>query len=232
MLGPASTVFCSTFTIAMSQYAMALALTDPARRTERVRGAARRWAETMCKACGVEVRTSFDEPIDFSRPLLLMANHQSLFDIPVLYVALPEPYGMLAKEGLFRIPFFGKAMTALGCVPIDRSRRVDGYAAIGKAAMQVRAGSSLVVFPEGKRSFDGKLLPLKKGPFHLARMAQVPIVPVGIRGTHGALPRGSAFVKEAIVEVRFGAPFTVGPSAEDREEARQRLRDELLRLSG
>lgn len=232
MLGPVSTVFCSTYTIAMSQYAMALALSSPTRRAERVRSVARQWAETMCRACGIEIRASFDEGIDFGAPLLLMANHQSFFDIPVLYTVLPEPYGMLAKKELFHIPFFGKAMTALGCVPVDRSRPGDGHAAIREAAMQVREGSSLVVFPEGRRSFDGKLLPLKKGPFHLAQMAEVPIVPVGIRGTHEALPRGSAFVKPAKVEVRFGAPLFVGASKEGREEARHRVSDELLRLSG
>lgn len=161
-----------------------------------------------------------------------MANHQSLFDIPVLYAALPVPYGMLAKKNLFSVPFFGLAMRALGCVPIDRSRRQDGYVAIAKAAMLVRGGNSIVVFPEGSRSFDGKLQSLKKGPFHLAQMAEVPILPVGIRGTHAVLPRGAAFVKPGPVSVEIGAPVVVAKGAEGREEARRQIHDELLRLSG
>src|SRR5690606_8957248 len=132
--------------------------------------------------CGVEVRVTGMNEALFTEPSVILANHQSLFDIPVLYVALPEAYGMLAKKELFAVPFFGRAMHMLGCVPIDRARRADGIAAIGEAAKLVRGGNTIVVFPEGSRSRDGKLRPLKKGPFHLAQMAGVPLLPVGIRG--------------------------------------------------
>lgn len=232
MLGPLSTAFCAGFTLAMSQYAIGSAFWDRSRSRERVREVARTWAETMCSACGVEVRASGRDDRIFDEPLVVVANHQSLFDIPVLFCALPEPYGMLAKKGLFDIPFFGRAMHALGCVPIDRSRKEDGYTAIAKAAELVRGGSTIVVFPEGRRSWDGKLLPLKKGPFHLAQMARVPVLPVGIRGTRHVLPRGAAFVKPGIVEVEFGTPIRIGEGSEGREEARRNVYEELSRLSG
>lgn len=232
MLGPLSTAFCTGFTLAMSQYAIASALADPSRSTLRVRRVARLWAETMCERCGVEVRTSGGERVDFGRPLVVMANHQSLFDIPVLFAALPDAYGMLAKKELFHVPFFGRAMRALGCVPIDRSRRQDGYAAIADAAELLRRGSTIVVFPEGTRSRDGTIHTLKKGPFHLAQMANVPIVPVGIRGTREVLPRGSAFVRPGVVRVEIGAPIFVGEGSEGRERARHQIGDELSRLAG
>lgn len=197
-----------------------------------MRGAARYWAETMCRTCGVSVHVTGTERADFSRPLVILANHQSLFDIPVLYRALPEAYGMLAKKSLFRIPFFGASMEALGCVPIDRSRRKAGFSAIAEAARIVREGSTIVIFPEGKRSRAGELLPLKKGPFYLAQMAKVPILPVGIQGTHEVLPRGSLRITPGVVRVAIGEPFTVGPSAEDREEARHRAFGAIAKLSG
>lgn len=232
MLGPVSTVFCASFTLAMSQRAIVAALADRKHARMRVRDVAKRWARTMCRACGVEVRVVERSEEIFREPLVIVANHQSFFDIPVLYVAFPEAYGMLAKKELFAVPFFGRAMRSLGCVPIDRSRRTDGFAAIAEAAELVRGGNTIVVFPEGSRSRDGKLRRLKKGPFHLAQMADVPILPVGIRGTEKVLPRGSAFVKPGVVHVEIGRPIRVGEGAEGREEARRRVRDELLRLKG
>jgi len=186
----------------------------------------------MCRACGVEVRLiRMDERV-FAEPLVILANHQSLFDIPVLHSVLPDAYGMLAKKELFAVPFFGRAMRGIGCVPIDRTRRADGHAAIAEAAELVRGGNTIVVFPEGSRSRDGKLRPLKKGPFHLAQMAGVPILPVGIRGTEKVLPRGAAYVKPGVVYVEIGRPIRVGEGAQGRERARQEVFDELLRLKG
>src|SRR5690606_2821810 len=161
---------------------------------------------TMCRVCGVEIRVTGMNRELFREPLVIMANHQSLFDIPVLHACLPQAYGMLAKKELFSVPFFGRAMSTLGCVPINRADRTDGYAAIAEAASLVRNGATIVVFPEGSRSRDGKLRPLKKGPFYLAQMAGVPILPVGIRGTEKVMPRGSLYVSPGVVHVAIGEP--------------------------
>jgi 1-acyl-sn-glycerol-3-phosphate acyltransferase len=119
------------------------------------------------------------------------------------------------------------------CVPIDRGNRRQSFESLRRAAEQVRLGNSIVVFPEGTRSADGYVHDLKKGPFFLAEMAEVPIVPVGIRGTRDALAKDGLLVQSARVEVAIGKPLMQresGPGARDR--MRQAVRSALIELSG
>jgi 1-acyl-sn-glycerol-3-phosphate acyltransferase len=217
MIGPLNTAFSLSFTLAMSEAAVATSLLDPSGQTTR--RLARFWGAEMCRVCGVEVSMRGGEKVEWDKPLIVMANHQSYFDIPVLYAVLPEPFGMLAKQELFRLPVFSAAMRGMRCVPIDRGNRRQSFESLRKAANQVRSGNSIVVFPEGTRSPDAFVQELKKGPFYLAEMAKVPIVPVGIRGTRDALPKDALFVRSARVQVSIGAPLMQdqpGPAARDR----------------
>jgi 1-acyl-sn-glycerol-3-phosphate acyltransferase len=162
-----------------------------------------------------------------------MANHQSYLDIPVLYAALPEPFGMLAKQELFRVPVFSSAMRGMRCVPIDRGNRRQSFESLKQAADLVRSGNSIVVFPEGTRSGDGKVHELKKGPFYLSEMAAVPIVPVGIRGTRDALAKDGVFVHRANVEVTIGKPLVQDKKGQGgRDRIRASVRAALVELSG
>jgi 1-acyl-sn-glycerol-3-phosphate acyltransferase len=140
---------------------------------------------------------------------------------------------MLAKQELFRLPIFSAAMRGLRCIPIDRDNVRQSLTSLRKAAHQIRSGNSIVVFPEGTRSADGSLQELKTGPFYLAEMARVPIVPVAIVGTRRALAKASLLVHSAPVEVRIGAPILPdkrGPT--ERERLRHAVRAALEELCG
>jgi 1-acyl-sn-glycerol-3-phosphate acyltransferase len=169
---------------------------------------ARPWSRVLLAAAGA--RTRFEGLAHIpDGPCLFAANHQSLLDIPALFLMLPDGSRFLAKESLFRIPFLGWAMTASGCIPIDRSNRARAVRS-EEAATRVRAGRSVVFFPEGTRSKNGRLAPFKKGGFHLAREAGVPVVPVAISGSHRILPSGSLWVQPGPLRVHLAAPIVPG----------------------
>jgi 1-acyl-sn-glycerol-3-phosphate acyltransferase len=231
MIGPLNTAFSLSFTLAMSEAAVASSLLDPS--GETTRKLARFWGTYLCRVCGVDVSTRGGEGVAWTHPLIVMANHQSYLDIPVLYAALPEPFGMLAKQELFRLPVFSAAMRGMRCVPIDRGNRRQSFESLRRAADQVRSGKSIVVFPEGTRSADGCIQELKKGPFYLAEMARVPIVPVGIRGTRHALAKDGVFVRGARVEVAIGAPIeTTRTGQAGRDRLRDAVYTALIELTG
>ena len=117
-------------------------------------------------------------------PAVFASNHQSQFDIPALYLAIPIQFRFVVKKELFKIPLFGLAMRRAGYVPIDRSGGKKAVSSLREAALRIRSGTSVVVFPEGTRSPDGRLLPFKSGALLLALKAEVPIVPIAIKGSH------------------------------------------------
>ncbi len=191
-----------------------------------------RWASGLARAWRMPVRSFGGEALDPEGPYVFMANHQSHVDIVALYVALPVQPGFLAKKELSRVPVLGRAMEVSGHVFIDRSRKRQAFAAIAEAAEQVREGRSLVIFPEGTRGDDEIIRPLKKGGFHLAKQAGVPVVPVGIRGTHHIMAKGSRTVERGGLEVHIGrpiAPDEVGGTP--LPEVMARVRGEIGRLA-
>jgi len=128
---------------------------------------------------------------------------------------------------------FRAAMRGMRCVPIDRKNKRQSFESLRKAAEQVQGGNSIVVFPEGTRSVDGRIHELKKGPFYLAELAAVPIVPVGINGTRGVLPREGVLVRSSDVSVVIGKPIANGrKGADGRERLRSEVRAALIELSG
>src|SRR5262245_32891659 len=144
MLGPLNTAFCLSFTLAMSEAAIASMVVDPS--GDLLRRLATYWGRTLCERCGVEITVEQRGHVEWDRPLVVMANHQSHLDIPVLYATLPRPVGIIAKEELFRIPLFGSAMRALKCVSIDRDDQRRSRESIQHAADEVRAGNTILVF--------------------------------------------------------------------------------------
>jgi 1-acyl-sn-glycerol-3-phosphate acyltransferase len=119
-----------------------------------------------------------------------MPNHQSNFDIPVLLGHLTVQFRWLAKKELFKIPIFGHAMRNVGYISIDRSDRQSAFESLKVAAEKIKSGVSVLIFPEGTRSRDGKIRPFKKGGFVMAIDSGVPIVPVVITGTRSIMPKG------------------------------------------
>jgi len=138
---------------------------------------------------------------------IFMSNHISNIDPPLLIPLLPRRVTVMVKKELFKLPILGPAMRLADFIPIDRSNREAAIGSVRDAANVVRKGLDLVVFPEGTRSPDGRLLPFKKGSFYLAMDTGVPIVPVTIVGTEQLLPKGAALARSGKVSVVFHAPI-------------------------
>jgi len=165
---------------------------------------ARPWARCIASTCRVRVRGAGLERIPRAGACIYMSNHQSHFDVVALLTLLPGSYAILAKRELFFIPVFGWALWLAGMIPIDRSRRDLAIRSIERAAAKVRSGRRLLVFAEGTRSGDGRLLPFKKGGFHLALQAAAPIIPISISGSREVLPKGSLRIQPGTIQVAVG----------------------------
>ena len=159
------------------------------------------------RLAGVRVRAVGLEKIDPARTYIFMSNHVSNIDPPLLMPLIPKRTSIMAKKELFGYPLLGKTMRLGSLVPVDRGNRDAGIAAVRAASEVIRSGINMTIYVEGKRSFDGKLLPFKKGPFYLAEETGVSIVPVTIVGTHHVMPNGRFAIKAGDVQVIFHDPI-------------------------
>lgn len=139
---------------------------------------------------GVRTRVVGLEKLDPAQPYVFMSNHVSNIDPPIIVPLLGRRMSILAKQELFRIPLLGTAMKLGQLVPVDRSNRDAAIESVKRAVDVLRSGVSMLVYPEGTRSRDGRLLPFKKGPFHLAMESGVPVVPLTIVGAYEIWPKG------------------------------------------
>jgi 1-acyl-sn-glycerol-3-phosphate acyltransferase len=156
---------------------------------------------------GVRVETIGLDKIDPARSYIFMSNHVSNIDPPILVPLIPRRSSVLVKKELFRVPILSRAMRMGSLVPVDRGNREAGIEAVSAAKKVIQQGLNMVIYVEGKRSFDGKLLPFKKGPFYLAMECGVPVVPVTMVGSHEAMPKGQFAIKPGLVKVVFHAPI-------------------------
>lgn len=155
------------------------------------------------RLAGVRVKAVGLDKLDPARSYIFMSNHTSNIDPPLLMPLIPKRTSIMAKKELFTYPLLGKLMKFGSLVPVDRGNRDAGIAAVRAASEVIRGGVNMTIYVEGKRSFDGKLLPFKKGPFYLAEETGVPIVPVTIVGTHYVMPKGRFAIKPGDVTVIF-----------------------------
>ena len=160
-------------------------------------------AWTGVRLTGVQVETVGLDRIDPRRSYIFMCNHVSNIDPPIVIPLIPSRTSVMVKKELFKYPLLGKTMRLGSLVPVDRGNRDAGIAAVREASKALRQGINMTIFIEGKRSFDGKLLPFKKGPFYLAVESGVPVVPVTIVGTHYVMPKKRFAVKRGLVKVIF-----------------------------
>jgi 1-acyl-sn-glycerol-3-phosphate acyltransferase len=180
-------------------------------------------AWTGIRLAGVKVRVEGLERLDPKRTYIFMANHVSNLDPPILVPLIPNRTSVMAKQELFSYPILGKALRMASLVPVDRGNRDAGIAAVSAAAAVVKQGIHMTIFVEGGRSFDGKLLPFKKGPFYLAEECQVPVVPVTIAGTHFVMPKKRLAIKPGPVTVTFHQPIPPEDFG-SREELMEKVR--------
>src|SRR5271154_6721396 len=137
-------------------------------------------AFTGVRIAGVKVRTVGLEKIDPARTYIFMSNHISNLDPPVTLPLIPRRTSVMVKKELFKIPILGRIMLIGSLVPVDRRNRDAGINAGRDAVKAIGQGLNMTIYGEGKRSFDGKLLHFKKGPFYLAEECNVPVVPITI----------------------------------------------------
>ncbi len=168
---------------------------------------ARFWAKSILFVSRVKVSVKGISKIDPSGSYVFMANHQSNFDIPVLLGCLPFQFRWLAKAELFRVPVFGRGMRGCGYISIDRSNRRAAFASLKTASETIRNGASVLIFPEGTRSLDGKIRPFKKGGFILTINAGVPIIPIVIKGTWFIMPKDRLIIKPRNVTLEILEPI-------------------------
>lgn len=148
----------------------------------------RRWAQALLDHARLRIEVSGLERLTEGETYVVMSNHQSLYDIPALLVALPLTLRMVAKSELFRIPLWSHAMLASGFVPIHRGDHTKAMQDLRAARKALESGISIWIAPEGTRSPDGRLLEFKPGGFHLASSVRSRILPVTIDGTRNTLP--------------------------------------------
>ena len=146
---------------------------------------------------------------------IVMANHVSNLDPPVLIPLMPPRMVIYLKASLMRIPVLGYAMRLAGFIPVTRDGTVESAKASSAAALlALQQQRCVVVFPEGTRSRDGAMLPFKKGPFFLAMESGAPVTPVSIVGTRKLLPKGKLNLRAGTVTVTFHPPIRPADYAE------------------
>ncbi len=180
-------------------------------------------ARVGVRIAGVRWKLIGLEQLPMTSNYIFMSNHVSNVDPPLLIPLLPRRVTVMVKKELFKLPILGRAMRMADFVPIDRSNRDAAIGSVREAAAIVRKGLDLVVFPEGTRSPDGRLLPFKKGSFYLAMDTAVPIVPVTILGTEELLPKGSVLARPGKVSIVFHAPIDP-KDFKDRDELVEAVR--------
>ena len=179
-------------------------------------GAPRLWATLLVRAAGVRIRLHNEHLMRSGEPRIFVSNHVSWFDVLTLASVLPR-YKFVGKAELFKLPIFGRAARAAGMIAIERENRKAAFESYRVAADRIRAGASVVVFPEGTRGETYALRAFKKGPFVLAVAAGVPIVPTIVHGTLDVMPRKGFRVRSGIVDIHFLEPIDAsGLTYEDR----------------
>jgi 1-acyl-sn-glycerol-3-phosphate acyltransferase len=164
-------------------------------------------AWTGVRIAGVRVQTRGLEKIDPARTYIFMSNHVSNLDPPITLPLIPRRTSVMVRNELFSYPILGSVMRIGSLVPVDRGNRDAGISAVREAVRVIQQGLNMTIYVEGKRSFDGRMLPFKKGPFYLAEECKVPVVPITITGTQEAMPKARFSIQPGTVTVQFHDPI-------------------------
>lgn len=200
-----------------------------AERDAHAHALARKWAQSGLRMNGSVIQLAGIENIPESGGVLFVANHQSNFDIPILIGHVPRDKGFIAKLELLKVPSFSRWMKYIGCIFIDRNDPRQSLTAFNQATERLKAGHSLVIFPEGTRSADGIVAPFKAGALKLAIKARVPIVPVTISGSKNIMPKGTSLIKSASVKVIISPPLIPEEyTALDSNEISEKVRNTII----
>jgi len=209
IVGILMTILCGTLIVFFS-------FLDPGGKTLHL--FAKLWARTIIAAAGVRVNVRGKENLPADTSMIVASNHQGYFDIFVLMAYIPLHLGWIAKKELYRIPVFSFAMRRYGNIMIDRSNRERARSSLATAADRIRRGQSVLIFPEGTRSPDGKVHAFKKGCYYLAKASEAPIVPVSISGSFAVMPKKTFRLHPGSIHVVIGTPVYVHASADSNRD--------------
>jgi len=215
------------YTIVMASLSLVLSLRDPD--GTRQHWCARTWCRLIAGTASARVRVIGMENVP-QQAAVFVANHSSYLDIPAIWGYVPVQFRIMAKRSLFYVPFMGWFLSRAGHIPVDRENSRAALANINRAADKLRAGCSLVVFPEGHRSVDGVLQDFKNGGFKLAQKADVPVVPVTIIGSHRVLKKDSLVFHAGEITVIIDPPLsTAGYTSRTLPDLMQQTRSIIAR---
>ena len=193
----------SVYTAVLGCLSLASSLVD--RSGNAAHHCARAWARLILLTTGVRVRVAGLDAVPREGAFIFVSNHQSIYDIPILFWALPFQLRIIAKASLGRFPVLGWHLRYTGHLLVDRER--TGAATLKQVAAMTGSGSSLVVFPEGTRSRDGRVGPFKRGLFLMAIEAGLPIVPVSVAGSRHVMLKGRLMTCPGDVDVVVHKPI-------------------------
>lgn len=165
------------------------------------------WTNAVLFIFGIKVNVYGNENIDASKGKIYISNHASYLDIFVQLAKLPDNVRMIYKKEINRVPVLGWAMYSVGFVALDRVNIRKAMKSLDKAAQRVKNGLSVVIYPEGTRTKDGRIGEFKRGMFFLADKSQADIVPVSVSGTFELMPIGSIKVKPGVINMVIGKPI-------------------------
>lgn len=193
---------------------------------------ARFWARTLLWAAGIRDRVSGREKLDLAQPYVFASNHLSYMDTPAILANIPSQFRFMAKAELFAIPFLGNHLRLAGHIPVPRQDPRAALKTLAAAAQSITERRiSLLVFPEGGRSQTGELQPFKEGAAYIAIKAQVPVVPVAIRGTREVLPVHGRIPRPGPVTLTIGDPIpTAGLTLKDRDRLTAEVRERIAAM--
>lgn len=217
-------------TILYGSASLLVSFFDPSGR--RQASIASAWSRALLAIGGVSVHIEGLDKISRDGSYVIVSNHASYMDTPVVLANLPVQFRFLAKKGLFSIPFLGTHLARAGHIPVYRGDPRAAVKTMSRAAEVIQQKRvSLLVFPEGGRTHDGKLRDFKEGAAYIAIKAGVPIVPVALIGTRAVLPYGSGQIQRGAVQLKIDDPIpTAGLKLHDRVRVTQQVRDRIVSM--
>lgn len=183
-----------------------------------------RWSKRVVENAGIHLDVRGLENFDPSSRFVIMSNHQSFYDVPVLFAVLGGNLRMVAKKELFAVPIFSRAMREAGFIEVDRSNRQRALDSMKVARETLAKGVNVWIAPEGTRSKTGELGPFKKGGFYLAFESKLPVLPVSVSGTRDALGANALrSTPGARVRVTVSPPIDTASYLSEGKAGRDRL---------
>ena len=221
--------FIAVWTIIMSTWAIMISMVDRTGRKVHFYSAVP-WAKLILRVCGIRVKVNGLGNLDTELPRIYMTNHQSFFDIFALLACLPVNFKFILKQELMNLPIFGPATRRAGYIGIERDNPRKAVKSMNQAAERIKNGASVLIFPEGTRSPDGRLGQFKKGGFSLAVKSGCDIVPVAISGSHRIAPKGSLRIKKGSFSLSIGKPISLaGYTKRKIPQLMDQVREAMLR---